>query len=212
MRTRADVARARLTATGDAHPQTQKGADIAADPHCLDLYRLTRAANGVAFAFRSPGSGAILLRVSAPATLVASAAFGSPRSPCLGIVPAKPLFPVKKRALRPFRHQCPCSSSQATAQPGHLWKPASGHRPCRRSRDCRPATILDLPPRSTPGFLAAPWRFPWHKRLMSLRFLASSSLAYSRDAVTTCESHQPLNSGRAPVNNVDIVDICAARS
>ncbi|BCA60525.1 hypothetical protein HMP06_3294 [Sphingomonas sp. HMP6] len=71
----------------------QKEAGIAADPHCLDLDRSTRTANGADFAFRSPGSGAILLQVSAPATLVASAAFGLPRPLCLGPAPVKPLSP-----------------------------------------------------------------------------------------------------------------------
>ncbi len=173
----------------------QKGADIAADPHCLDLNHSTRAAGGARFAFRSPGSGAILLRVSAPATLVASAACGLPRPLCLGILPAKPLFPVKKMRSSAIPTPVPLLF---VASDSPAWTPLEARLrspTCRRLRDRRPATFFEPPPRSTPGFLAAPWRFSWHKPLMSLQFPASSPLAYSHDAVTLHESHQPQIAG-----------------
>ena len=53
-------------------------------------------------------------------------------------------FPVKKRAPRPSRHQYPCSSSQATAQPGHFWKPVSGHRPATACATAVPSPCPSL--------------------------------------------------------------------
>ena len=82
--------------------ERKKGPTLLPTPIASTLCATPAPRTVTGFTFRSPGSGAILLRVSAPATLVASAASGSPLQPCLGAVPAKPHVPREGNAL--LRH------------------------------------------------------------------------------------------------------------
>lgn len=109
----------------------------------------------------------------------------SPAMPSASFVAAA--HPCGRLPLRPIpasRHVVPGNSRSST--PGSAFQASPG-RACARV----PRFAIAMPPsRRQPGFPKAPWSISRHKQLMSWQFPVLPSLAYSRDARMTCESHQ----------------------
>lgn len=182
------------------------GAGIAADPLSPDFdplirlrgdepRRLVSAARSTSrrkrrqgFAFRSPGLGTIPLRASAPQPRRPARRSGPKSFPLrLGPYLSNRLSPGDER--RAFGHHGQRPSSIAGT-----WRDVSARRSCLRDADaCTSAPpghqILGRPAAKARRTLRSS-SLPRHKLLISLRFPASSSSAYSHDAVIDCESRQ----------------------
>lgn len=136
---------------------------------------------------RSPGAGRFS-RTVAPGILVASTAIDCVARHAFGIFPRDRL-PLSGRlpfGPMPASHRfVPKNVRSATP-----WKRVSGIAAGRARARIRCFAFAVPPPQHQPGFPKAPWPALRHKRLMPWQFPVASSLAYSRDALMTCESHQ----------------------
>lgn len=122
-------------------------------------------------------------------------------------------FGIFPRGRLPLSGRLPCGPMPASHRfvPENVrsatpWKRVSGIATDRACARIRWFAFAVPPPRHQPGFPKAPWPVLRHKRLMPWQFPVASSLAYSRDALMTCESYQGGKCCRCPVNSVDIVD------
>ena len=142
------------------------------------------------FAFRSPGSGAIPLRASTPRPPAASSTIRpKPDSLALATISGPPSTRCRATRIQPSRptlfHIAGTGKNAWNTLPCRSTKPSLSRRrtflrgPIFRQRHER--------------FPCGTFSQPWHKWLMSLRFLASSSSAYSHDAVIDSESRKGAN-------------------